>query len=104
MRGINDADETAQELAVLLRGRLCHVNLIPSTRSTSCPTNAPIRPGSNASRTSCAKAASRPRSATRAVSTSTPPAGSCEPRSLQPRRDPHDVAAHSDSFRPRCTT
>lgn len=29
MRGINDADETARELATLLRGRLCHVNLIP---------------------------------------------------------------------------
>jgi len=29
MRGINDADETARELADLLRGRLCHVNLIP---------------------------------------------------------------------------
>ena len=29
MRGINDADETARELAELLRGRLCHVNLIP---------------------------------------------------------------------------
>jgi 23S rRNA (adenine2503-C2)-methyltransferase len=29
MRGINDADETARELAALLRGRLCHVNLIP---------------------------------------------------------------------------
>ncbi len=29
MRGINDADETAKELAALLRGRLCHVNLIP---------------------------------------------------------------------------
>lgn len=29
MRGINDSDETAAELAALLRGRLCHVNLIP---------------------------------------------------------------------------
>jgi 23S rRNA (adenine2503-C2)-methyltransferase len=29
MRGINDSDETARELATLLRGRLCHVNLIP---------------------------------------------------------------------------
>ncbi len=29
MRGINDSDETARELAALLRGRLCHVNLIP---------------------------------------------------------------------------
>ena len=29
MRGINDADATARELAVLLRGELCHVNIIP---------------------------------------------------------------------------
>jgi 23S rRNA (adenine2503-C2)-methyltransferase len=29
MRGINDSDETAQKLADLLRGRLCHVNIIP---------------------------------------------------------------------------
>ena len=29
MRGINDSDETASELAALLRGRLCHVNIIP---------------------------------------------------------------------------
>lgn len=29
MRGINDSDETARALAELLRGRLCHVNLIP---------------------------------------------------------------------------
>jgi 23S rRNA (adenine2503-C2)-methyltransferase len=29
MRGINDSDETARELSELLRGRLCHVNVIP---------------------------------------------------------------------------
>jgi 23S rRNA (adenine2503-C2)-methyltransferase len=29
MRGINDSVETARALAALLRGRLCHVNLIP---------------------------------------------------------------------------
>ena len=29
MRGINDSDEVAHELAALLRGRLCHVNIIP---------------------------------------------------------------------------
>jgi 23S rRNA (adenine2503-C2)-methyltransferase len=29
MRGINDSDATAHELAALLRGRLCHVNIIP---------------------------------------------------------------------------
>ena len=29
MRGINDSDATAQDLATLLRGRLCHVNIIP---------------------------------------------------------------------------
>jgi 23S rRNA (adenine2503-C2)-methyltransferase len=29
MRGINDSDEIARELATLLRGRLCHVNIIP---------------------------------------------------------------------------
>jgi 23S rRNA (adenine2503-C2)-methyltransferase len=29
MRGINDSEETAQKLAELLRGRLCHVNIIP---------------------------------------------------------------------------
>ncbi|MEZ4623705.1 MAG: hypothetical protein R2843_02610 [Thermomicrobiales bacterium] len=29
MRGINDSDEIARELAALLKGRLCHVNIIP---------------------------------------------------------------------------
>jgi 23S rRNA (adenine2503-C2)-methyltransferase len=29
MKGINDGDETARELAKLLRGTLCHVNVIP---------------------------------------------------------------------------
>ena len=29
MRGINDGDDIALELAALLRGRLCHVNIIP---------------------------------------------------------------------------
>jgi 23S rRNA (adenine2503-C2)-methyltransferase len=29
MRGINDSEETARDLADLLRGRLCHVNVIP---------------------------------------------------------------------------
>jgi 23S rRNA (adenine2503-C2)-methyltransferase len=29
MRGINDSDEVATELAALLKGRLCHVNIIP---------------------------------------------------------------------------
>ena len=29
MRGINDSDDTARNLADLLRGRLCHVNIIP---------------------------------------------------------------------------
>jgi 23S rRNA (adenine2503-C2)-methyltransferase len=29
MRGINDSDETARKLGELLRGRLCHVNIIP---------------------------------------------------------------------------
>jgi len=29
MRGINDSDEIGAELAVLLRGKLCHVNIIP---------------------------------------------------------------------------
>jgi 23S rRNA (adenine2503-C2)-methyltransferase len=29
MRGINDSEETAGALASLLRGRLCHVNIIP---------------------------------------------------------------------------
>jgi 23S rRNA (adenine2503-C2)-methyltransferase len=29
MRGVNDSDEIARELAALLRGRLCHVNIIP---------------------------------------------------------------------------
>jgi 23S rRNA (adenine2503-C2)-methyltransferase len=29
MRGINDSDEIAHELAALLHGRLCHVNIIP---------------------------------------------------------------------------
>ena len=29
MRGINDGEQTANDLATLLRGRLCHVNIIP---------------------------------------------------------------------------
>ena len=29
MRGINDSEEIARDLADLLRGRLCHVNIIP---------------------------------------------------------------------------
>jgi 23S rRNA (adenine2503-C2)-methyltransferase len=29
MRGVNDSDALADDLARLLRGRLCHVNLIP---------------------------------------------------------------------------
>jgi 23S rRNA (adenine2503-C2)-methyltransferase len=29
MRGVNDGDETANNLAALLRGRLCHANIIP---------------------------------------------------------------------------
>ena len=29
MRGINDSEETARDLAALLRNKLCHVNLIP---------------------------------------------------------------------------
>jgi len=29
MRGINDSEQTAHDLTALLRGRLCHVNIIP---------------------------------------------------------------------------
>jgi 23S rRNA (adenine2503-C2)-methyltransferase len=29
MRGVNDGEQTASDLATLLRGRLCHVNIIP---------------------------------------------------------------------------
>ena len=29
MKGINDSDEVAEELADLLQGMLCHVNIIP---------------------------------------------------------------------------
>jgi 23S rRNA (adenine2503-C2)-methyltransferase len=29
MRGVNDGEQTANDLAALLRGRLCHVNIIP---------------------------------------------------------------------------
>jgi 23S rRNA (adenine2503-C2)-methyltransferase len=29
MRGVNDGEQTANDLATLLRGRLCHVNIIP---------------------------------------------------------------------------
>ena len=29
MRGINDSEQSAHELSLLLRGRLCHVNIIP---------------------------------------------------------------------------
>ena len=43
--GINDGPEQARRLGELLRGRLCHVNLIPSTpwgqrrafRAAHCP-------------------------------------------------------------------
>jgi 23S rRNA (adenine2503-C2)-methyltransferase len=29
MAGINDSDEIARDMAVLMRGRLCHLNVIP---------------------------------------------------------------------------
>ncbi|MEZ4504834.1 MAG: hypothetical protein R2848_02965 [Thermomicrobiales bacterium] len=39
MKGINDSDEIAAELADLLQGMLCHVNIIPLNPSMSSPMN-----------------------------------------------------------------
>jgi 23S rRNA (adenine2503-C2)-methyltransferase len=41
MAGVNDADEQADELARLLSGRLCHVNLIPLNPSEDASLRAP---------------------------------------------------------------
>ena len=41
MRGINDSEQTALDLADLLRGRLCHVNIILLTPSSSLPYERP---------------------------------------------------------------
>lgn len=41
MSGINDSDEVADELARLIRGRLCHVNLIPLNPVTVLPYERP---------------------------------------------------------------
>jgi 23S rRNA (adenine2503-C2)-methyltransferase len=41
MAGVNDSDELADELAALLRGRLCHVNLIPLNPSEDAALHAP---------------------------------------------------------------
>ena len=45
MRGINDSEETAGELAVLLRGMLCHVNVIPLNPVDLLPYERPDRDG-----------------------------------------------------------
>jgi 23S rRNA (adenine2503-C2)-methyltransferase len=41
MAGVNDADELADELAELLHGRLCHVNLIPLNPTEDSSLHAP---------------------------------------------------------------
>jgi 23S rRNA (adenine2503-C2)-methyltransferase len=41
MAGVNDSDELADELAARLRGRLCHVNLIPLNPSEDATLRAP---------------------------------------------------------------
>jgi 23S rRNA (adenine2503-C2)-methyltransferase len=41
MAGVNDSDALADELARLLRGRLCHVNLIPLNPTTDAALHAP---------------------------------------------------------------
>ena len=45
MRGINDSDETARELAGLLRGMLCHVNVIPLNPVDVLPYERPSKAG-----------------------------------------------------------
>jgi 23S rRNA (adenine2503-C2)-methyltransferase len=45
MRGINDSDETAQALAALLRGTLCHVNVIPLNPVDVLPYERPDKTG-----------------------------------------------------------
>ena len=91
MRGINDSDEIAHELAALLRGRLCHVNIIPLNPVDVLPYERPDPDRHRAlRRASCAPPASPPRFATPAASTSTPPAASSGPkkRRFAPPRDP----------------
>jgi 23S rRNA (adenine2503-C2)-methyltransferase len=41
MAGVNDSDELADEVAQLLRGRLCHVNLIPLNPTEDAALKAP---------------------------------------------------------------
>jgi 23S rRNA (adenine2503-C2)-methyltransferase len=41
MSGVNDSDELADELAHLLHGRLCHVNLIPLNPTEDAALHAP---------------------------------------------------------------
>jgi len=41
MAGVNDSDELADDLAALLRGRLCHVNLIPLNPNEDVSLHAP---------------------------------------------------------------
>ncbi len=45
MRGINDSEQTAVKLAALLRGRLCHVNIIPLNPVDVLPYERPDREG-----------------------------------------------------------
>jgi 23S rRNA (adenine2503-C2)-methyltransferase len=45
MRGINDSDATARELGALLRGILCHVNVIPLNPVDVLPYDRPDRDG-----------------------------------------------------------
>jgi 23S rRNA (adenine2503-C2)-methyltransferase len=43
IQGVNDAPEQATELAHLLRGLLCHVNLIPLNPTDGCDDQPPDR-------------------------------------------------------------
>jgi 23S rRNA (adenine2503-C2)-methyltransferase len=45
MRGINDSEQTAEQLSALLRGRLCHVNIIPLNPVDVLPYERPNREG-----------------------------------------------------------
>ena len=94
MAGVNDTDKVADELAALLRGLLCHVNLIPLNPVAEAigpdgalltrPTQAHAR---RHSRRSWWRAASRRASATRAGRTSRRGAANCAPRPSAAQHD-----------------
>ena len=78
MAGVNDSDALADDLAALLRGRLCHVNLIPLNPNEDLSLQASsslARPGLRVA--AALRRASRPRFGSIAAETSWPPAASC---------------------------